>query len=76
MRPRPLQEAEDPHLCISIADDGRTLDCVSANGDAHRFTFDHVFPLDASQAEVYALVGRPLVEHIMQGECQAGVRML
>eukprot|EP00826_Nyctotherus_ovalis_P022017 TRINITY_DN17208_c0_g1_i3.p1 TRINITY_DN17208_c0_g1~~TRINITY_DN17208_c0_g1_i3.p1 ORF type:complete len:716 (-),score=267.91 TRINITY_DN17208_c0_g1_i3:108-2255(-) len=35
--------------------------------DHHSFNFDHVFDSDAKQSEVYEVVGKPIIESLMEG---------
>eukprot|EP01063_Lacrimia_lanifica_P031249 TRINITY_DN5109_c0_g2_i1.p1 TRINITY_DN5109_c0_g2~~TRINITY_DN5109_c0_g2_i1.p1 ORF type:complete len:857 (+),score=409.25 TRINITY_DN5109_c0_g2_i1:97-2667(+) len=39
----------------------------ATQGGGHSFTFDHVFPTDTKQRDVYDIVGRPVVADIFKG---------
>lgn len=60
---------EGDSVCVSLDGNGTTIDVHADNmGSAGQsFSFDHVFGYDATQAEIYDVVGKSVVEGLFEG---------
>jgi len=69
---RPLNERErvmNLGTCVDFAPDGTqvVVACASESEGPLKFSFDHIFPPDSLQADVYEAAARPIVESVLEG---------
>lgn len=69
---RPLNERErDMNLgtCVEFAPDGTqvVVACASESEGPLKFSFDHIFPPDSLQVDVYEAAAKPIVESVLEG---------
>lgn len=69
---RPLNEKEQlqsKNICVDFSEDRKSTKINSQyeNGEDLTFTFDHIFPPNSTQEEVYNAAALPIIESIFQG---------
>ena len=62
-----IKPTQGPSSCEGDAATNKVLLARSAHGAARRYTFDHVFAPSATNAELYASVGAPLLNAALDG---------
>ena len=70
IRVRPMNKHEmeqNSKLCVEVDKVNNTVSVFNNKGNAKTFQFDYVFPMDASQREIYDTVAFPIVDSIFQG---------
>ncbi|EME27355.1 Kinesin-like protein KIF15 [Galdieria sulphuraria] len=67
IRIRPLNEREQNTLpCLEVGDGGRNI-VVNDQGNAKKFTFDSIFPIDGKQEDVFRNVAKPIIDSCLAG---------
>ena len=70
IRVRPMNKheiEENSKLCVEVDKVNNTVSVFNSRGNPKTFQFDYVFPMDASQREIYDTVAFPIVDSIFQG---------
>ena len=70
IRVRPMNKheiEEKSKLCVEVDKVNNTVSVFNSKGNSKTFQFDYVFPMDASQREIYDTVAFPIVDSIFQG---------
>jgi len=67
IRIRPLNEREQNTApCLEVGDGGRNI-VVNDQGNARKFTFDSIFPIDGKQEDVFRNVAKPIIDSCLAG---------
>ncbi|KAJ4462120.1 putative Kinesin heavy chain [Paratrimastix pyriformis] len=53
--------------CVAVTPDGKGVSIISRGEGKRDFQFDHVFQMTSTQAEVFDIVARPVVDDVLNG---------